>query len=168
MSLFELKIAMRYIKGKKGKNGFISFISFMSMLGIIIGVAALIIVCSLLNGFKYKTVDNVLLRYAHINLKKDLNEEQINMLSKYSKENSEIKQFSANIVNYGFMLKNDIAIPVTLVGLDSKMSEFKIISTKKVIDFEKIKLENFDVLISSEYENMYKVGNSIIIICADS
>ena len=47
----ELKIAKRYIF-PKGKLSFISIITFISIIGIAIGVAALIIVMSIFNGFR--------------------------------------------------------------------------------------------------------------------
>ena len=49
--VFELFIGMRYTRAKR-KNHFISFISLTSMIGIALGVAALIIVLSVMNGFQ--------------------------------------------------------------------------------------------------------------------
>lgn len=51
MSAFELLIGLRYTRAKR-RNHFISFISLISMLGIALGVAALIIVLSVMNGFQ--------------------------------------------------------------------------------------------------------------------
>ena len=51
MSPYELFIGLRYTRAKK-RNHFISFISMISMLGIALGVAALIIVLSVMNGFQ--------------------------------------------------------------------------------------------------------------------
>ena len=48
---FELLIGLRYTRTKR-RNHFISFISLISMLGIALGVAALIIVLSVMNGFQ--------------------------------------------------------------------------------------------------------------------
>jgi len=50
-SIFELFVGMRYTRAKR-KNHFISFISLTSMIGIALGVAALIIVLSVMNGFQ--------------------------------------------------------------------------------------------------------------------
>jgi lipoprotein-releasing system permease protein len=47
----KLKIAIRYIFPKRSLN-FISIITFISIIGIAIGVAALIVVLSILNGFR--------------------------------------------------------------------------------------------------------------------
>jgi len=51
MNNFELKIGYRYLKTKQ-KNSFTSFISIISIIGIAIGVAALITVLSVMNGFQ--------------------------------------------------------------------------------------------------------------------
>ena len=48
---YELLIGLRYIRAKR-RNHFISFITLISMLGIALGVAALIIVLSVMNGFQ--------------------------------------------------------------------------------------------------------------------
>ncbi len=47
----ELFIGLRYTRAKR-RNHFISFISTMSMVGITLGVAALIVVLSVMNGFQ--------------------------------------------------------------------------------------------------------------------
>ena len=65
---FELQIGWRYTRaGRVGRrNGFISFISSVSMLGIALGVAALIIVLSVMNGFQKEVRDRMLSVIAHI------------------------------------------------------------------------------------------------------
>lgn len=52
---FELLVGLRYVRAKRRNvsgGGFISFISFASMAGIALGVAALIVVLSVMNGFQ--------------------------------------------------------------------------------------------------------------------
>jgi lipoprotein-releasing system permease protein len=65
---YELQIGWRYTRaGRTGRrNGFISFISAVSMLGIALGVAALIIVLSVMNGFQKEVRDRMLSVIAHI------------------------------------------------------------------------------------------------------
>lgn len=61
MASYELKIALQYIKGGKGnKNNIISFSSAVSMIGIVLGVMALVLSLSLVNGFKENTIESVL------------------------------------------------------------------------------------------------------------
>ncbi|NBU58910.1 MAG: lipoprotein-releasing ABC transporter permease subunit [Betaproteobacteria bacterium] len=61
----ELFIAYRYTRSR-GRSGFVSFISGVSMLGIALGVAALIIVLSVMNGFQKEVRDRMLGVLAHI------------------------------------------------------------------------------------------------------
>jgi lipoprotein-releasing system permease protein len=65
---YELFIGWRYTRAKKreGSNHFISFISLISMLGIGLGVAALIVVLSVMNGFQKELRDRILGVAAHI------------------------------------------------------------------------------------------------------
>jgi lipoprotein-releasing system permease protein len=65
---FELQIGWRYTRaGRSGRrNGFISFISTISMLGIALGVAALIIVLSVMNGFRQEVQGRMLAIIAHV------------------------------------------------------------------------------------------------------
>ena len=65
---YELSIGWRYTRAAKSsaKNGFISFISGVSMLGICLGVAALIIVLSVMNGFQKEVRDRMLSVLAHV------------------------------------------------------------------------------------------------------
>src|SRR5512139_2619572 len=69
MSLpYELQIGWRYTRaGRAGRrNRFISFISGVSVLGIALGVAALIIVLSVMNGFQKEVRDRMLSVVAHV------------------------------------------------------------------------------------------------------
>ena len=65
---YELQIGWRYTRaGRAGRrNGFISFISAVSMLGIALGVAALIIVLSVMNGFRKEVQGQMLAALPHI------------------------------------------------------------------------------------------------------
>jgi len=66
---FELQIGLRYTRAKRRgaqRNRFISFISAISMAGIALGVAALIIVLSVMNGFQKEVRDRMLSVLSHI------------------------------------------------------------------------------------------------------
>src|SRR5438067_9734423 len=67
---FEWLVGLRYTRAGKrsGRNSFISFISLVSMLGIGLGVAALIIVLSVMNGFQKEVSDRMLKAIPHIQL----------------------------------------------------------------------------------------------------
>lgn len=65
---FEWLLGWRYTSVSRGahKNRFISFISILSMIGIILGVAALIIVLSVMNGFQKEVREKMLSVIPHI------------------------------------------------------------------------------------------------------
>ena len=64
---YELLIGLRYTRAKK-RNHFISFISLISMLGIGLGVAALIVVLSVMNGFQKELRTRILGVASHIQI----------------------------------------------------------------------------------------------------
>jgi len=65
---FEWLVGLRYTRAgrRSGRNSFISFISMISMFGIALGVAALIIVLSVMNGFQKEVRDRMLSVLSHI------------------------------------------------------------------------------------------------------
>lgn len=66
-SPFELMIAMRYLRARKAE-GFVSVIAAFSFIGIMIGVATLIIVMSVMNGFHIQLVDRIIGLNGHLNV----------------------------------------------------------------------------------------------------
>jgi lipoprotein-releasing system permease protein len=67
---YELLIGLRYTRAKR-RNHFISFISLISMLGIALGVAALIIVLSVMNGFQKEIRARILGITPHLQVASD-------------------------------------------------------------------------------------------------
>lgn len=65
---FEWLVGLRYTRAgrRSGRNSFISFISLISMAGIALGVAALIVVLSVMNGFQKEVRDRMLSVLSHI------------------------------------------------------------------------------------------------------
>ena len=60
---FEFLVGLRYVRARKRSRsggGFVSFISFVSMAGIALGVAALIVVLSVMNGFQEELRNRIL------------------------------------------------------------------------------------------------------------
>ncbi len=69
ISPFEWFVGMRYTRSGRGagqRNGFISFIAALSVAGIALGVAALIVVLSVMNGFQKEVRDRMLSVLSHI------------------------------------------------------------------------------------------------------
>ncbi len=66
---FEWMLAARYLRARR-KEGFISVISLFSFLGILLGVATLIVVMAVLNGFRAELLDKILGFNGHMNIYK--------------------------------------------------------------------------------------------------
>ena len=83
ISKIERTIAFRYLKPKK-KEGFLKIISIFSFTGIALGVAILIIVMSVMNGFRTELINKILGFNPHIIVKpyeNEINKEDLNKLN---------------------------------------------------------------------------------------
>ncbi len=71
MSPYELAVGLRYTRARRGsgRNTFISFIALTSMAGIALGVAALIVVLSVMNGFQEELRNRILSVASHIEIR---------------------------------------------------------------------------------------------------
>ena len=65
ISALEKEITFRYLKTRK-KDGFLNVISIFSFIGISLGVAVLIIVMSVMNGFRNELIDKIVGFNAHV------------------------------------------------------------------------------------------------------
>ena len=86
ISEIEKTVAFRYLKPKR-KEGFLKTISIFSFLGIALGVAVLIIVMSVMNGFRTELIDKILGFNAHIIIKpyeKKIENQNLNELNSLS------------------------------------------------------------------------------------
>ena len=86
ISEIEKTVAFRYLKPKR-KEGFLKIISIFSFLGIALGVAVLIIVMSVMNGFRTELIDKILGFNAHIIIKpyeKKIESQNLNELNSLS------------------------------------------------------------------------------------
>src|SRR6202046_4196630 len=66
-SPFERMMAMRYLRARR-QEGFISVIGWFSLIGIALGVATLIVVMSVMNGFRAELFQRVLGLNGHFNI----------------------------------------------------------------------------------------------------
>ncbi len=92
ISHLEKKITFRYLKPKK-KEGFLNIISIFSFIGISLGVAVLIIVMSVMNGFRTELASKILGFNAHIVV-----EPYSSSINYSNLSNIELKKFSKNTV----------------------------------------------------------------------
>ena len=133
ISQLERQIVFRYLKTKK-KDGFLNIISIFSFIGISLGVAVLIIVMSVMNGFRAELVDKIVGFNSHIiiqsnDIKNDLkltNSKNIKNLSSSTLESS-----MGEVV----LINKNFTKGLSLRGY--KVNDFKKLEIFKNIDFSK-------------------------------
>ncbi|WP_341759515.1 lipoprotein-releasing ABC transporter permease subunit [Candidatus Tisiphia endosymbiont of Ptychoptera albimana] len=120
---FILKVAARYFRAKKNEK-FVSIISGFSLIGVTIGVAALIVVMSVMNGFHYELTKNIIGLNGDISItplsRSIANYDEINkkLLSK-----NYIKHISPSVVGQALALGNRANSGAVIKGID--LSELK-------------------------------------------
>ena len=120
---FEWLVGLRYIRSGKrsGRNRFISFISLISMSGIALGVAALIIVMSVMNGFQKEVRDRMLSVIPHIEI-----QDMYGSLPDWQKTAAEVKKnpevtgAAPYVVGQAMVTRNDMVRGVIVRGIDPK------------------------------------------------
>ena len=140
ISKIEQTIAFRYLKPKK-KEGFLKIISIFSFTGIALGVAILIIVMSVMNGFRTELMNKILGFNPHIVVKsydKKISEEDLNKLDKLK---ASILKTSFAFSGQGIIINKENTIGILVRSyLKNDIHNNKLI-TKGIIDGS---LESFD------------------------
>lgn len=130
---YEFFIALRYLRAKR-KQAFVSLITFISIAGIFLGVAALIIVLAVMNGFENDLRNKILGVNAHIVLMK-----YHGKMNDYSRIKEKIASVDGVVASTPFvygqaMVKNDDRVTgVVLRGIDTE-SALKVLSLGKMVD----------------------------------
>ncbi len=113
ISTLEKEITLRFLKARK-KDGFLNVISIFSFIGISLGVAVLIIVMSVMNGFRTELINKIVGFNSHVTVKpysNSIDEDKIN---------NKLKLISKNIIfsNSGeaIILKNNNTKGIVLRG----------------------------------------------------
>ena len=157
----ERLISLRNLRPKK-KEGFLKIISIFSFLGIMLGVAILIIVMSVMNGFKSDLTKKILGLNPHVVIQPNNFKIDKNFINKLQTEFEEIR-ISKSYAGEGIALSDDNAKGVILKGVDKE--------EKNIIGFFNTygssgDLENFDsknVFIGSElaFDLNLKIGDKL-------
>jgi lipoprotein-releasing system permease protein len=93
ISTLEKEITLRFLKARK-KDGFLNVISIFSFIGISLGVAVLIIVMSVMNGFRTELINKIVGFNSHITVKSYDN----NGIQRDKLENNSLKLISNNLI----------------------------------------------------------------------
>lgn len=115
---FFLYVGYKYARSKRD-NHFISFISLTSMLGIALGVAVLITVLSVMNGFNKEIRAKMLTFTPHIVLRGlDGPLQNWSSLAEQIKVDSRVKTVAPYIASQGLLIESGSAQPVIIHGID--------------------------------------------------
>ena len=144
----ERLISSRNLKPKK-KEGFLKIISIFSFLGIMLGVAILIIVMSVMNGFKTELTNKILGLNPHIVIQPNgfnIDEKYISKI----KNNFENISISKTYSGEGVIINNDQAKGIIFKGVNSKEKKIKEFLEKNIVSGDIKKFERKNVFIGSE------------------
>ena len=132
LTTVEKLITARNLRPKK-KEGFLKIISIFSFLGIMLGVATLIIVMSVMNGFRTELTDKILGFNSHITIKpysSNINEEFYSKLREEYKDFNIIKTLNGEAV----VIKSNLAKGILIRGIESKKINDLNFFKKNIID----------------------------------
>ena len=142
ISTLEKKITFRFLKARK-KDGFLNIISIFSFIGISLGVAVLIIVMSVMNGFRTELINKIVGFNPHITVKPY--ESKID-IKKSSHKNLDLISKDLIFSNSGeaIIIKKDTSKGIILRGYSKRdFPNLDIVRNEKFIGDENNLIKNF-------------------------
>ena len=167
ITLLEKKIALRYLFTKK-KDGFINIISTFSFLGISLGVAVLIVVMSVMNGFRTELINQINGFNPHIKIFSSNNELDLNKL-----KNKKIRDLSENffLSNSGeaVIVHNSYTKGIILRGyLKNDFKKLKVIKNENFFGNKTLLYNNISIGKELSFILNVDIGDKINIISPSS
>ncbi len=159
----ERLIAVRNLRPKR-KQGFLKIISLFSFLGIMLGVAILIIVMSVMNGFRSDLTEKIIGLNPHLilqlNNEKDLKNTKKILSTKYKNINT-----TESISGEGIILTNNKAKGILIKGINEK-DKFQSFTNKEIIKGNLKDFTTGTVMIGGElaYNLNLEIGDKINIV----
>ena len=164
ISNLEKEITLRFLKARKN-DGFLNVISIFSFIGISLGVAVLIIVMSVMNGFRTELINKIVGFNSHLTIKS-----YDQLIDKSKIESNNLKSISqyALFSNSGeaIILKNETSKGIVLRGYQSDdFSKLEIIKNKN-FKGNKLNLDKNSISIGNElsFSLNLKIGDEITIL----
>ena len=141
ISALEKEITLRFLKDRK-KDGFLNIISIFSFIGIGLGVAVLIIVMSVMNGFRTELINKIIGFNAHISVKPY--ESQIEIDKVNPKLNSISKKLILSNSGEAIIIKTNISKGILLRGYkNDDFSKLEIFDKKLFLGNNELLSKNF-------------------------
>ena len=147
-------IGLRYLRSKK-RSGFVSFISVFSVLGIAIGVMALIIVLSVMNGFQKEIRGQMLNVLPHMEIQFILPEysSEWPQLIQKLENNPHIVAAAPYIASQALLVNSGEVKGAALKGIDPKLENNVVDLEKDMLDqgkFSQLVPGEFDIILGSD------------------
>ena len=141
------------------KNRFLSFIGFSSILGISIGVMALIVVMSVMNGFHFELKKRILDATSHIEITGGLdNQDEINQLIKKITDLKHVKAVSPYVSGEGLLSNRSINRGVLVKGIDPQYeNNVNQLLNKVVKGSKKFSSKPFEIIIGVDLARLLNV-----------
>ena len=124
--LYELVVGLRYTRARRrsGRNGFVSFIAAVSMLGIALGVAALIVVLSVMNGFQEELRTRILSVASHIEIRSLQGRlGDWRNVARAVEANPHVKAAAPYVLGEAMLSANDVSRGALVRGIDPSLEE---------------------------------------------
>ena len=141
------------------KNRFLSFIGFSSILGISIGVMALIVVMSVMNGFHFELKKRILDATSHIEITGGLdNQDEINQLIKKITDLKHVKAVSPYVSGEGLLSNRSVNRGVLVKGIDPQYeNNVNQLLNKVVKGSKKFSSKPFEIIIGVDLARLLDV-----------
>ena len=149
ISQLEKDVTLRFLRSRK-KDGFLNVISIFSFIGIGLGVAVLIIVMSVMNGFRTELINKIIGFNSHLTIKPYSKKIDVNKLQNEKILNN-LKYSLESNSGEAVILKNDSTKGILLRGYSK-------------LDFEKLEIinnENFNGIKNSLQKNSISIGKEL-------
>ena len=149
ISQLEKEVTLRFLRSRK-KDGFLNVISVFSFIGIGLGVAVLIIVMSVMNGFRTELVNKIIGFNSHLTIKPYSKKIDVNKLQNEKILNN-LKYSLESNSGEAVILKNDSTKGILLRGYSK-------------LDFEKLEIinnENFNGIKNSLQKDSISIGKEL-------
>ncbi len=141
------------------KNRFLSFIGFSSILGISIGVMALIVVMSVMNGFHFELKKRILDATSHIEITGGLdNQDEINQLIKKITDLKHVKAVSPYVSGEGLLSNRSVNRGILVKGIDPQYeNNVNQLLNKVVKGSKKFSSKPFEIIIGVDLARLLGV-----------
>ncbi len=159
---YEWVIGWRYTRAAKraGRNTFISFISMISMAGIALGVAALIIVLSVMNGFQKEVRDRMLSVLSHIEIEADGGMPDWQTVAQTALQHADVRAAAPFVSAQAMLARDDRVRGVLLRGVlpGAEENVTAMAATLRQGNLEQLRPGEFDIVLGGELARAMGVG----------